>query len=199
MAISADEVRVAGTGRVYTAPKGTELPTTVDSALPADWTDLGYVTTDGVSFTFSRETEDLAAWQGDKIRVLSLSEPKMVEFTLMQTDAAVLETAFGGGTVTTAGGVTTYTPPVRGENVERSMVIEFMDDEITYRYAFGRVQQEGDVNFVLTREGAVEYPVTFGVLEADPAYTIITNDPAMEVEAEAPFVSSKKAPAMMND
>lgn len=126
MAISADEVRVAGTGRVYTAPKGTALPTTVDSALPADWTDLGYVTTDGVSFTFSRDTEDLAAWQGDKIRVLSLSEPKMVEFTLMQTDAAVLETAFGGGTIETDAGVTTYTPPLRGENVERSMVIEFL-------------------------------------------------------------------------
>ena len=197
MAISADEVRVAGTGRVFTAPKGTALPTEVDTALPADWTDLGYVTTDGVSFTFSRETEDLAAWQGDKIRVLSLSEPKMVEFTLMQTDAAVLQTAFGGGTIETAAGVTTYTPPARGENVERSMVIEFMDDTITYRYAFGRVQQEGDVNFVLTREGAVEYPVTFGVLEATPAYTIITNDPAME----APIVlgTSKKAPSMMND
>lgn len=197
MAISADEVRVAGTGRVYTAPKGTALPTTVDSALPADWTDLGYVTTDGVSFTFSRETEDLAAWQGDKIRVLSLSEPKMVEFTLMQTDAAVLETAFGGGTVVTADGVTTYTPPLRGENVERSMVIEFMDDDITYRYAFARVQQEGDVNFVLTREGAVEYPVTFGVLEATPAYTIITNDPAME--ASSVFGTTKKAPTVLND
>ena len=197
MAISADEVRVAGTGRVYTAPKGTALPTTVDSALPADWTDLGYVTTDGVSFTFSRETEDLAAWQGDKIRVLSLSEPKMVEFTLMQTDAAVLETAFGGGTVVTADGVTTYTPPLRGENVERSMVIEFLDDDITYRYAFGRVQQEGDVNFVLTREGAVEYPVTFGVLEATPAYTIITNDPAME--ASSVFGTTKKAPTVLND
>ena len=197
MAISADEVRVAGTGRVYTAPKGTALPTTVDSALPADWTDLGYVTTDGVSFTFSRETEDLAAWQGDKIRVLSLSEPKMVEFTLMQTDAAVLETAFGGGTVVTADGVTTYTPPLRGENVERSMVIEFLDDDITYRYAFARVQQEGDVNFVLTREGAVEYPVTFGVLEATPAYTIITNDPAME--APVIFGTTKKAPMVLND
>ena len=197
MAISADEVRVAGTGRVYTAPKGTALPTTVDSALPADWTDLGYVTTDGVSFTFSRETEDLAAWQGDKIRVLSLSEPKMVEFTLMQTDAAVLETAFGGGTVETNAGVTTYTPPLRGENVERSMVIEFLDDDITYRYAFGRVQQEGDVNFVLTREGAVEYPVTFGVLEATPAYTIITNDPAME--APIIFGTTKKAPTVLND
>ena len=197
MAISADEVRVAGTGRVYTAPKGTALPTTVDSALPAEWTDLGYVTTDGVSFTFSRETEDLAAWQGDKIRVLSLSEPKMVEFTLMQTDAAVLETAFGGGTVETDAGVTTYTPPLRGENVERSMVIEFLDDDITYRYAFGRVQQEGDVNFVLTREGAVEYPVTFGVLEATPAYTIITNDPAME--APIIFGTTKKAPTVLND
>lgn len=202
MAINADEVRVAGTGRVFTAPKGTALPTTVDTALPATWNDLGYVTTDGVSFTFSRETEDLAAWQGDKIRVLSLSEPKMVEFTLMQTDAAVLQNAFGGGTIATVGAVTTYTPPARGENVERAMCIEFVDGDITYRYAFGRVQQEGDVNFVLTREGAVEYPVTFGVLEATPAYTIITNDPGMASadggDDDAVAKSSLKAPSMSN-
>lgn len=198
MAISAEEVRVAGTGRVFTAPKGTALPTTVTGDMPADWSDLGYVTTDGVSFTFSRETEDLAAWQGDKIRVLSLSEPKMVEFTLMQTDAAVLQNAFGGGTISTEDGVSTYTPPVRGENTERAMVIEFVDDAITYRYAFGRVQQEGDVNFVLTREGAVEYPVTFGVLEATPAYTIITNDPAMEAPS-ALSSAPKKVSVPSND
>ena len=83
-----------------------------------------------------------------------------------------------------------------------SRLDEFVDGDITYRYAFGRVQQEGDVNFVLTREGAVEYPVTFGVLEATPAYTIITNDPGMASadggDDDAVAKSSLKAPSMSN-
>ena len=56
MAIDASEVRVAGYGHIYVAPEGTDLPTDVDTAMTADWVDLGYATTDGVTFTFSRET-----------------------------------------------------------------------------------------------------------------------------------------------
>lgn len=180
MAIDAAEVRVAGTGHVYVAPAGTTMPSDVATALPADWSDLGYVTTDGVSFTFSRETEDLNAWQGDKIRVLTISEPKTVEFTLMQTDAAALQAAMGGGEVSGSAAEFKYVPPTKGENTERSMVIEFMDADITYRYAFSRVQVEGDVSFTLNREGAVEYPITFGVLDSDPPFEIFTNDAALD-------------------
>jgi hypothetical protein len=58
--------------------------------------------------------------------------------------------------------------------------VEYEDgSDIKYRYCFARVQQEGDVTMSLNREGAVEYPMTMGVLEAEPAYTILTNDPAI--------------------
>ena len=180
MAIDASEVRVAGYGHIYIAPEGTTLPADVDTAMTADWVDLGYATTDGVTFTFSRETEDLDAWQGDKIRVLSLKEPKMAEFTLMQTDAATVTAALGGGSWADVGGLGTFTPPEMGENAVRAMVVEYEDgSDIKYRYCFARVQQEGDVTMTLNREGAVEYPMTMGVLEADPSYTILTNDPAI--------------------
>ena len=107
MAIDASEVRVAGYGHIFVAPEGTTLPTDVDTAMPEAWVDLGYATTDGVTFTFSRETEDLDAWQGDKIRVLSLKEPKTAEFTLMQTDQDTITTALGGGSWTDAAGLGT--------------------------------------------------------------------------------------------
>ena len=194
MAIDASEVRVAGYGHIYVAPEGTTLPVDVETPMTADWVDLGYATTDGVTFTFSRETEDLDAWQGDKIRVLSLKEPKTAEFTLMQTDQDTITTALGGGEWVDAGGLGTFTPPEMGDNAVRAMVVEYEDGpNIKYRYCFARVQQEGDVEMTLNREGAVEYPMTMGVLEADPAYTILTNDPAI-VKSSARSVA-KTAPA----
>lgn len=178
MAQSASEVRVAGAGKVWAAPSGSTLPTDSTSALDAAFVDMGYVTTDGVTFTLSRETEDLDAWQGSKVRVLTVAEPMSVEFQLMQTSQDALKLAFGGGTVTTATTFHTYEPPA-GTNAERVLVIEFTDGAEEYRYVIPRAQVEGDVTFTLTREGAVTYPLTFGVLDNTPKFQIITEDSAM--------------------
>jgi hypothetical protein len=172
------EVRVAGAGHVFMAPEGTALPEGLE-VMPAPWVDLGYVSTDGVTFTFSRETEDLDAWQGDKIRVLTTREPATVAFALIQTNADIMVAAFGGGQVTeVATGEYRY-EPVQGENAVRSIVVEFTDENVTYRYLVTRAQVEGDVTFTLTRAGAVTYPLTFGMLGADPKYAIVSNDVAM--------------------
>lgn len=178
MAIDGTEVRVAGAGHVYVAPAGTALPADLE-ALPAAWLDLGYVTEDGVGFSFGRETSDLNAWQGSKIRVLTTAEPASVNFALMQTNKDTLPVAFGGGSIATAGGVHTYTPPAAGVNTERAAVIEFTDGDVSYRYCIPRIQLEGAVEFTLVKTGAVTYPLTFGVLDADPKYTIVSDDPAL--------------------
>lgn len=199
MALNATAVRVAGTGKVYVGaalaaganPVTTDIEK-VETALGATWTELGYVTEDGVNFSFNRETTDLNAWQGSKLRVLTTGEPKSVEFALMETSTAAMEAAFGGGTVTqvtaatgtlgSAGykpAVMKYLPPAKGVNTERQLVIEFTDGAITYRYYFPRVQQQGEVAFTLTKSGAVTYPTTFGVLDSTPAFEIFSNDPAM--------------------
>ena len=179
MALDGTEVRVAGTGHVYVAPTGTTLPTDVATPLGSAWKDLGYVSEDGVAFTFGRETEDLNAWQGEKVRVLTLREPKTIEFALMQSNKDTLVTALGGGEVTANDGEFKFTPPAAGVNTERALVVEFTDGDVTYRYVFSRVQLEGEVAFTLTRSGAVTLPITFGVLAASPAYEILTNDSAM--------------------
>ena len=177
MAIAADEVRVAGAGHVFVAPEGTAAPVDL-AALPADWVDIGYVTTDGVTFTFSRETEDLDAWQGDKIRVLTTRYPATVGFSLMQTSSDVIVLAMGGGSVTEVStGVYKYLPST--DNAVRSFVVEFDDEGKKYRYYVPRSQVEGDVAFTLTRAGAVTYPLTFGLLDNDPKYVILSNDEAM--------------------
>lgn len=181
MSIDATEVRVAGAGNVYIAPEGTTLPSTSSASLSASWTDLGYCTEDGVDFTQGRDTTDLNAWQGTKIRVLTNQEPLSVKFTLMQTNADVLQVAFGGGTLTeVSAGEYSYTPPSLGENAVRALVIDFIDGDIQYRYCLPRVQIQGEVAVKLQRSGAVTYPLDFGVLDNDPKYVVLSNDPAME-------------------
>ena len=178
MALDGTEVRVAGTGNVYFAPTGSTLPTDVATALDAAFIDAGYISEDGVSFTLGRETEDLNAWQGSKIRVITTSEPKSVEFTLMQSNKENIPFILGGGTISGTGGEFKYEPPTKGTNTERAMVVEFVDGTVTYRYVFPRVQLEGEVAFSLTANGAVEYPTTWGVLDSSPVYEILTDDPA---------------------
>lgn len=182
MAINADEVRVAGAGHVYVAPAGTALPTSPTAALSAAWTDLGYVTEDGVSFSFNRDTTDLNAWQGTKLRVLTTAEPAEVSFALMQSNDLTLPVALGGGTVTEeSNGLYKFTPPASGTNTERALVVEFNDGSISYRYCISRVQISGEVAFTLTRGEALTYPLTFGILDDDPKYVILTNDAAWDV------------------
>lgn len=179
MALDGTQVRVAGAGRVYTAVTTAAAPTDSGTALAAEWTDLGYVTEDGVSFTFGRETEDLNSWQGDKVRVLTLRAPKSVEFSLMQSNKDTLLVALGGGSIVENTGEFTITPPADDVNEERSLLIEFSDGGVAYRYYFPRVQVQGEVSFTLTRSGAVTYPINMGVLAATPPYTIFSDDPAL--------------------
>lgn len=192
MALVQSEVRVAGTGKVWINPDATaaDLPDDLTDPLLDPWAELGYVTTDGVTFTLSRETTDLNAWQGDKIRVLTTAEPMTVEFALMQSNPDVLAAAIGGGTFVTATGVTTFTPPPKGTNTERALCIDFTDGDpaaggVTYRYVIPRAQIDADVAFQLQRADSLNYPLTFGVLDNDPKYTIITDDPAFVTGALA--------------
>jgi hypothetical protein len=181
MAIDGTEVRVAGGGHIYVAPEGTAIPADL-SPLPVAWVDLGYVTENGVSFSFGREVTDINAWQGDKVRVITTKEPASCKFELMQTNATVMQVAFGGGTITEAAGIYTFTPPKTGVNTTRALIIEFADGDDKYRYCIPRSQLQGNVDYSLTRNGAVTYPLEMGILDnGDNAkYSIISNDPAMK-------------------
>ena len=200
MAINGSEVRVAGAGHVYVAPAGTALPTDL-TALDPKYVDLGYVTEDGVGFSFSREVEDLNAWQGDSIRILSTKEPASTTFSLMQTNSTVMTVAFGGGEITETGTapnkVYTFTPPKLGTNTERVLVIEFTDGAaITYRYVIQRTQIMGNVDFTLNRTSALTYPLTMSILDNGdkPKFTVISNDANM-----APGAAVAKASAAVSN
>jgi len=170
-------VVVASAGDVYVAPEGTALPTTL-AALASPWVDLGYVSDDGVTFTTSRDTEDINAWQSaEPVRRLVTAEPKTLEFELLEygrPEAVVL--AFRGGSIDVASGVATFTPPTAGADDIRAVVIEAGDDDATFRFCFSRAELGDDVATQLVRNDAARLPISLSVESG--SWKIITDHPA---------------------
>jgi hypothetical protein len=176
--LEAANVVVAGTGAVYVAPEGTAMPAVL-TALADPWVDVGYVGEDGVTFTISREQEDIAAWQSvEPVRVLITTEPKVIAFELMEFDEESLMLAFRGGTVD-AGPPAVYTPPDAGAADVRAMVIDGIDGASTFRFCFPRVSLQGDVEWVLNRSDAIRLPLEFAVLAAATSWKIMSNHPGL--------------------
>lgn len=186
---NAQNVVVAGTGAVYVAPDGTAIPTDLADP-PTPWADIGYVGEDGVQFTFSREQEEVNAWQvSTPVRILVTNEPVSIAFELEQFDRATVALAFRGGDFATAGvapdELVTYTPPDAGASDVRALLIDAIDGDYTFRFGFPRVQLQDDVNFALVRSDAVRLPLTFGVLAADTKWSIVSDHAAFAAAAAA--------------
>ena len=54
-------------GAVFRAPLGTTLPTTPEGALNAAFKCLGYISSDGVTNSQTRDTSEVVAWGGDVV------------------------------------------------------------------------------------------------------------------------------------
>jgi hypothetical protein len=175
MALEPTHVVVAGTGAVYVAPEGTALPADLVTPLPAAWLDVGYVSEDGVQFTFSREQEDINAWQSaEPVRVLVTNEPKTIAFDVLEFDKTTVLLAFRGGSISGSSPYT-YTPPAAGTSDVRAMVIDGKDGATTFRFVFPRVSLSGDVAFQLIRTDAVKPTLEFSVLASTTPWSIISD------------------------
>jgi hypothetical protein len=181
----ADNIVVAGSGQVYVAPDGTALPASL-AALAAPWVNLGYTSDDGATIGISRETEEILAWQTvEAVRTLITSEPKTISFELLQFDTDTVALALRGGTFDDNAGVVTYTPAAAGVDDERAMVIDAVDGDYTFRFCFARVALTGDVEWQLLRTDATRLPLEFGVRDANPPYTILSDHPEWVATATA--------------
>ena len=102
------------TGAVYRAPKGTTPPTDATTALSASFKELGYVSEDGVVNNNAPDTENVKAWGGNT--VLVLTNEKTDEWTLTLIEALneeVLKTIYGDSNVTSSGSGTSRTTTVK--------------------------------------------------------------------------------------
>lgn len=130
MALSADNVVVGVTGRVYVGPTTTTAPTASDSTLAAGFVDLGYVGPDGVEFNTDRSTNQIRAWQNsDLVREVVTEGTTTFAFMLMETTEDVLETYFGA---TLTGGKLEHNPTTTGGR--KSFVLDVVDGAKVIRY-----------------------------------------------------------------
>lgn len=179
---SASEIRIAGTGRLLVAPTGSVLPIDVATPWDAAWNELGFTTSDGVTFSKKDKLDPVDTWQAiSPVRFLYADRDLTVKFTLLQFNATTLPLFMGGGAVTTTTGISTYDIADAPQTDERALGLEFNDGgTITYRFVIPRGHVTASDDIKLGRKGAAQLGITFTAMNNDsnPLASFIMNDPA---------------------
>jgi hypothetical protein len=129
MALTAENVVVGITGKVYVGPTTATAPTLSTSTLTG-FTELGYVSADGVEFATEKSTNQIRAWQNsDLVREVVTEGTVTYKFTLLETTQEVLEAYFGS---TMTGGKIEVNPTATGGR--KSFVIDVVDGAKAIRH-----------------------------------------------------------------
>jgi hypothetical protein len=129
MALTADNVVVGITGKVYVGATSATAPTSSTSSLTG-FSELGYVSADGVEFATDRATNQIRAWQNADLVRESVTEATVTySFTLLETNQEVIETYFGS---TMIDGKIELVPTATGGR--KSFVIDIVDGAKNIRH-----------------------------------------------------------------
>lgn len=95
MALTAENVVVGITGKVYAGATTATAPTSTTSTLTG-FAELGYVSADGVTFTTDKSTNQIRAWQNsDLVREVVTEGTVTYSFMLLETTQDAIELYFG--------------------------------------------------------------------------------------------------------
>lgn len=180
--LKADQIRIAGTGRIYVGDADTiAAPTTEVSALSSAWTDVGYTFEDGVTFSLDRTINNVMSWQSKRpTRRFAAEQIERIATELQQWNEVTLPLAFGGGVVTepTPGHYVYDFPDADDALPEKAMIVDWEDDGFHYRLFVPRGTVTDTVEVNLTRTEESRLPITFESLEKPKLFT---DDPAFEL------------------
>lgn len=124
MAINAENVRVGTTGAIYVGETTATAPISASGTLTG-FTELGYVSADGVTETRDRSTNQIRAWQNsDLVREVVTEATATFQAMLLETSASVLA-AYYGGTLDITDGSIEIDPTATGGR--KSFVIDLVD------------------------------------------------------------------------
>lgn len=93
-------------GMFFTAAAGTALPTTL-SSIPAAWTEVGFISEDGMDLQLSRDVQDIKDWSNTIRRTILADHDEKAKGVCISTTAGALQEIFGTGNVTESNGVIT--------------------------------------------------------------------------------------------
>lgn len=114
MANNSNNVAVAVTGSAYVGATTVSAPTNATTALPIGFTELGYISPEGITETRDRSTNQIRAWQNaDLVREVVTESTATFTFTLMEASKEVVELYYGS-TVTGSDGSVEVNPGATG-------------------------------------------------------------------------------------
>lgn len=88
-------------GCIFRAPLGTKLPTSAIEELAKEFTELGYLSDDGITNSHDMSVDTEKAFGGDTINVLDQGKTETFQYKLMETlNVDVLKEAYGDDNVT---------------------------------------------------------------------------------------------------
>ena len=143
------------TGMFYTAPAGTALPASPLDTLSADWSEVGAVAVDGITWSTGKDSEPLRNWAKEVERLVASDEGGTVQAPLMYTEEDTLKTIFGSDNVTvtpataTNGKITTVTV-AHGVSAAPAAYLFLMkdgDDMLMLGTSKGIVRDVDDISF----------------------------------------------------
>lgn len=178
------------TGAILHAPVGTALPTMasitktgVSWSGQTSFTGNEYVSEDGVTLSPARTTTDIKDWSGSVVRKVLESFDGTLQWTMISTDRAALEVAFGSKHLTYS------TANASHGNQAQVALGAFMPDEYAWVFLMkdenariviavpdGQITEVGDVTFA--SNAAVGWPVTLSCYpdSSGNSIYIITDD-----------------------
>lgn len=183
--VSVGKPNLAVSGGVLVAPVGTERPTTHAGPYDPAYVSPGYVSTDGVTETSERSTEEIRAWGGQKIRTVQTEFGTTLSLTLIESrNAEALKLVFGEDNVSEATGEFVIK---RNEKVlpYRQFIIDMLDGENGRHLDVGRgqVTEVGDITYV---DGeAISYELTISCDPDDNGDTLIERVASEDAVGEA--------------
>ncbi|GKQ35649.1 phage tail protein [Streptomyces sp. A012304] len=174
---NSSEIRIAGVGRLYVADAGTDIPATFSNDTATDWagwTNLGFTTGEGVTFSKKDKLEPVDVWQAvSPVHFVYSDRDLTLKFSLLQFNEDTLPFFMGGNDVVAEGaatGVYRYDVADRPYADVRALGLEFTDvraggdpatNGVTYRFGIPRGQVTAADDIKLARKSAAQLGITF--------------------------------------
>jgi hypothetical protein len=189
MALTASQVRVPGTGELFTNAAGTTGPADATAALPVGWTGLGYTQEDGATIGRSLDREPITSWQSvTPLAYIYNGAELTIAAAMLQSNNEIASLWFGGGdfaeTVVGSGEFKSDMPTIP-EGVERALVLEWRDvrgaTDVVSRLYIPRAELRETGEVQLSRTGPTAFQMTWAALAPDTGSVLatwLTNDPA---------------------